>query len=386
MKKLMTFSLLLLFSLALASACFAEPVVDGSLPTFPWERSAKEHWRILPTGELSEQGPHKMTDAVCTVCGSEIWAFDDGSADISDYNEQGDLIRYTSFGADGNALIELSYAYEYDAEGRMLLTREFTGDVLTGEVIYTVSAAGESIPVSQVAYYDDDTWAINEYDEHGNLNHAATFDPDGSMSFEEFSEYAQDAEGSWYEIRKTSRFADGATFYSEYNEFGDPTLRRNTDADGSVWEDSTYEYHYAGGSMLWKKQYTSGALTLEVNYHPDGYAEKETEYFDDGTRMLTQYNDHSDPVSITSYAADGSTEMVQTYEYDYADDMTWLVTRAYTDGILIIQTEYANEDGWNYACRETIYDTDGSYVVYEFDPAGEILSQAEYDPTGNLIR
>lgn len=378
---------LMLLTLSMFSTCFAEaPVADNALPVFAWERNGTEHWKLLPSGEKTDVGAHVFEDVNCTICGSEVWRFDDGSADVSDYNEHGDLTRYTSFDGSGEVIIEICYAYEYDAEGRLLLSREFTGDVLTGEVTYTVNADGETLPVSQVAYYNDDTWAINEYDEHGNLIHAAAYEIDGTIAFEEFSEYVMSAEGFYYEASKTSVFADGASFYHEYNEYSDPIRTLNMEADGTVWEDSTYEYQYENGMMLWKKQYSSGVLTLEVLYNEEGLAAQETEFYDDGTRMTTEYNDLTDPVAITFYTADGVAEMVQTYEYEYDENMNWLITRAYTDGMLVIQTEYADEEGWHYACRETLYDADGSFTVYEFNVFEEIVSEANYDAAGNLIQ
>lgn len=376
---------LLLLTLTLVSVCHAEPVADSALPSFDWERNAVEHWRVLPSGEKTDLGSHHLEDAVCTVCGSEVWAFDGGTADVSDYNEHGDLVRYTSFDEDGSLTFELRYAYEYDAEGHILVSREFTGDVLTTEIVYNVGSDGEQIPVSQVVYYDDDTWAANEYDEHGNLIHSVSYDPDGTISVEEFSEFAQNAEGRYYEWKQTSRYSNGAVFYSEFNEYGDPIRHRSTEADGAVWEDVTYEYEYAEGVARWKKQYSNGILTLEAHYHPDGYTEREIEYFDGGARMVTDYNDYADPVTITSYAADGSIETVQTYEYEYDEDMSFLTIRAYTDGKLVILTEYANEDGWHYVRRETIYDEDGSYTVFDFNAAEELVSQTDYDVNGQVI-
>lgn len=388
MKKRLFFSILsIMLIFALFSPCLAEAsVADNALPVFLWERSGAEHWKQSASGEKTDVGAHTFDGANCTVCGSEVWRFDDGSADVSDYNDHGDLTRYTSFDGSGKVIIEICYAYEYDAEGRMLLSREFTGDVLTGEVTYTVNDSGETIPVSQVAYYDDDTWAINEYDEHGNLIHTATYETDGTISFEEFSEYALSTEGYYYESSKTSLFADGASFYHEYNEYSDPIRTLNMEADGTVWEDAAYEYQYENGMMLWKKQYSSGVLTQEFFYNEEGLATRETEFFDDGAKMTTEYNAFSDPVIITFYTADGSVEMVQTYEYEYNEDMTRRLTRAYTDGMLVIQTEYATEDGWSYACRETLYDADDSFIVYEFNSQEEIISETSYDAQGNLIQ
>lgn len=374
---------LLLMTLCLSAASCE--VVDPALPVFAWERNGTEHWRQLPTGEKADAGAHVLEDMICTVCGSEVFAFEDGSADVSDYNDHEDLIRYTAFDSDGCITIELLYAYDYDDEGHLLASREFSGNVLTGEVTYTVDADGMRQPIEQVAYYEDDTWAINEYDAHGNLVRAATYDPNGDVEFESFSEYKLDENGCWYEASTTSMFSDGASFYSEYNAWGDETLTRNVDADGAVFANETYEYLYEDGVKRWKKHYSNGALIYETWYDETGLTTEETEYYDDGAKMVTLYNEYGDPVSVTSFGTQGQIETVMTYEYDYAEDLSWTASRAYVDGQLVISTEYTTVDGWTYPRKETVYDNDGSFFVCTFDENEELLSETWYDAAGNVI-
>ena len=387
MNKHLFFSILVMMMvLCLGAACFAETsVADNALPVFIWERNGTEHWKELPSGSKSDVGPHVFDNVNCIICGSEVWMFDDGSADVSDYNQYGELTRYTSFDPRGQVTIEICYAYDYDTDGCLLTSREFIEDVLTGEVTYAQTEDGKTIPVSQVTYYDDDTWAVNEYDEYGNLVYAVTFDTDGTPAFESFSTYLMSAEGYYYEASKSSLFADGATFYYEYDEYGNPTRTVNVEADGTVWEDSTCQYQYENGTLRWKKQYFGEVLTLEVHYNEDGFAAMETEFFDDGSRIITEYNSYTDPVIITFYAADGTVETVQTYEYEYDDNLNWIIVRAYTDGTLVIQTEYATDDNWHYACRETLYEEDGSYIVYEFNIYEELISATSYNAAGQII-
>lgn len=375
---------LLIFCLLLSVllVCQAEQATDSALPTFAWERNATEHWHVLPDGKVTDRGAHALNDAHCTICGSEVWAFDSGAADVSDYNDHGDLVRYTLFDEDGEISFELCYAYEYDAQGYMLVSREYVGGVLTGEITYDTAADGRQIPVGQVVYYEDDTWSVSEYDEHGNLLSCITYAADGTLLLEEQGEFCQDASGSYYEFRHTSRYADGAVSYTEFNQYGDPVLRYNLYADGTVWEDTTCEYEYQNGMLLWKKQYESGVMTLEVRYHADGYIEQETEFYEGGAKMVTDFNDHADPVTVTSYHADGSIESVHTYVYEYNEDMSWRTIRTYADGDLVILTEYADEDGWHYVCRETIYDEDGSYTVFVFNSADELVSETSYAANG----
>lgn len=383
--KLLSIVLLLLLSMfAVCASC--EEVADATLPTFAWERNGTEHWRQLPSGEKADLGAHNIVETICTVCGSEIYLFDDGSADVSDYNEHEDLIRYTSFDSDGNVSNAIVYTYEYDEEGNKLLSQEFSGDVLVSEISYAVGPDGEQLPVEQVTYYDDDTWSINEYDAFGNMVHGAAYDADGNVQYEEFTEYKLNTDGEYYEFSKVGLFAEGDIFYDEYNEYGDTTLTHNTDANGNVWASEVYEYEYKDHVKLWRKHFSSGKLVTISYYAENGMTAREIEYFEGNSRMETEYNEHGDPVSIISYAADDQVESHMTYEYEYAEDLTMLISRAYTDGKLVIQTEYTvNEDGSSYAGKETVYEADGSCIVLIFDENDEIISETAYDANGNVI-
>lgn len=327
MKKLLPLVILLF----ILSAALAEP--DDALPAFAWERNALEHWRSLPDG-MQDRAAHILADGACTICGSEILIFEDGSADVSDYNAQGDLTRYTAFDADGVISLELCYAYDYDEAGRLLAAREFQADVLVSEVIYTTDTNGEPVPASYVLYYDDGSWTVDEYDLLGCLTHSAEYNAEGALAFETFCEYALSDGGKRYEALRLISYPDGGTRIIEYDEQNRVT--------------------------------------------------RETECYDDAS-MTTEYNAQGDPIRITSYAADGTEEFTQTYEYEYAADMTMLISRAYMDGALLIQTEYAVSNGRSYACRETLYDDDGSSTVYEFSADEEILRALRYDPQGNVI-
>ncbi len=323
-----------LFLALCLSAAFAE---ESDLPRFEWERDGFQHWHVDAKGQKTDLGAHQLAESRCTVCGGEVWAFDDGSADVSDYNEQGDLVRYTSFAEDGSINIELFYAYEYDEEGRMLLSREYTGTELTGEMAYIITEEGLSLPDQQLTWYADGSWDLHEYDRNSDLIHTASFDPNGDVTYEEFSEYAPAAEGATYEAKRTALYADGTSQITEYNAQG---------------------------------------LTL-----------RDTEMYTDGASIVTLYNEQGDPVSVTTYNAEEQPEAVQTYEYEYAEDGSKRLCLAYMDGALVIRTEYAaDEYGYAAPARETVYSADGVYTVFTFDEYGEVLSESTFSADGTPIQ
>ena len=380
---------LMLLCLALALPAFSlaeEAAASPALPAFEWERNGLGHWHVLENGEKADIGAHSLEDLLCTVCGSEVWLYDDLAADVYDYDEFGNLLRYSSFDTQEELIYEMVYILEYDEEGRVLNSREYVDGVLVSESAFTVSEEGESIPATQKTWYDDGTWALNEYDENGNCVRATTYDEADILTSETLSEYKMGSDGWFYES-KTTTLMDDAVFMSEYNEYGDKIRVLNSDA-GLVWSDLTYEYEYRDGEKLWCKQYDAGRLSVESVYGGDDWwhVVKESEYYDDGTAIVSEFNDVGDPVLITFLAADGTVEMTQRYEYEYDEHSTQLACKAYVNDVLVLHTEYAaNEDGWTYVARETMYNEDGTCIVCVFDENEEMVSETTYGADGQVI-
>lgn len=287
-------ALLLAFALILmtSSACSAEAVEAAAveLPVFEWERDVKEHWHVLESGEKADVEEHVMEDVICIVCESEIWAFDDGSADISNYNEYDELVRSTYFDENGEVSYDCAYAYGYDENGVKLWEKQFENGLLVGETAYAVNEEGENHPVWSNAYYDDGTWARNEYDEHGNVVKAFAYEADGTVSYESTIEYALDAYGWYYEARTTANMS-GTIFINEYNEYGDWTYVYIVEPDGVVVSDTVFEYEYEDGVKVFCRQYSEGVLSFESFYNEWGELVKEIEYLEDGTNAVYEFDE-----------------------------------------------------------------------------------------------
>ncbi len=320
--------------LMMTALCAAEaPAVAP--PAFEWDRNSTEHWRIQPDGTKADAGAHELVEQTCLVCGCEIWRFEGGAADVSDYDGQGNLIRYSAYDADGSMILDLLYSNEYDSQGHLLTTWEFDGDALSSETVYTVGEKGERIPVMQRFYEEGILSALNEYDAAGNAIHTATYGADRSVTFEEFSEYAELPDGSWYECRRAS-FPTGD--------------------EGEMY----------------------GIAAREFVFAEDGTTLQETEIYADGMKLTTDYNPNADPVRITTYAAEGEALTVQTYDYEYGEDLGWNRTRAYIDGVLVIETEFGRDaEGVPYPMKETVYSEDGTSVTFTFGEDGSLLTEME---------
>lgn len=292
----MKLALCLLLVFMLPCLCMAEAAVDPDFTVFEWERDAKEHWHVLENGEKADAEAHVMQDVFCEVCGSEIWVFDDGWADVNNYDEYGELVRSTSYDDTGAVRYDCVFAYGYDEMGNMLWEKQYEDGRCAAETAYAVNAEGESVPVWSASYYDDGTSARNEYDGHGNVIKAYSYDVDGSVIDESTSEYALDSDGWYYEAKNTS-FMDGTKFVKEYNEYGDWTHVTVTESDGTVVIDSVFEYVYQDGVKVSSKQYEAGVLVFESWYNEAGVLLKETEYLEDGTVMVYEFDEEGNLIN-----------------------------------------------------------------------------------------
>lgn len=276
-------------ALSLAMTGLAEEAQGPEMPVFAWMRDVQTHWRVLENGEMADIAAHVLTDGVCAVCGSEILVFDDGWADVSDYNAQDDLIRSTTYDENGEVVFESTYAYAYDEDGHVMWEREFDGDILLGETIYTVDG-GQHRLLYTLSYDEEGGMTRADYDAHENLVLLRNYDADGTLLYEESTEYDVDQQGWYYRIRTNAVFEDGTSLLGEYNAQGDWLRAAIVEADGTTSSDTTYEYTYsAEGFKLTCKIYEFGTLTMEETYDENGWLIREVEHLEDGTTNTYEY-------------------------------------------------------------------------------------------------
>ena len=307
------FAWILMVSLLFAcGAAFAEaPAYPGAelvAPVFAWERDLYTHWQLDEGGQAVNSAEHTLDDmGLCSVCGSEVWDYGDNCGSVSNYDEQGNLLHCTDF-EEGVIVSDIRHSLTYDENGVLVQDLEFVGGVLFGEYIYTVDADGWQIPVKESAWYDDGTSSVNEYDQHGNCVRAASYEADGSLSAETLMEYALNEDGRFYECKNTTRFADGAAFCSEYNQYGDEVRTIYTYADGTVWLDRVHEYVYAFGTCLQSRTYENGKLIAESLYNVEGDNVQDTEYLEDGSYIVYTYDENGDTIEAHYDAAGNPVE------------------------------------------------------------------------------
>lgn len=203
-----------------------------------WECDAAQHWKVCSEdGEKIEVGKHTLNeDSHCTKCDCDVYDFGD-SVSVYCYDDKGNATRLADYDADGNLVSDVINEYEYDADGNIIKEAQFIDGVLCSTMEYAVKD-GESVTVKFIAYYEDSSYAVSEYDEYGNITKTVLYDADGKVQHESFSEYVQNSEGEWYEAKLTEKY-ENETIVAEYNEMNEIIKRTIYDADGNIVSEET---------------------------------------------------------------------------------------------------------------------------------------------------
>ena len=388
MKK--AFLIIIASILLLASAC-AEEV---AFPVLEWETDGKNHWQIDASGAVINQGFHATDDSWrCAICNSEITEWEE-DIDVTDFDAYGNAVRYTNYSKDGEVNQQNVYVLTYNENGMIKKRQEYIDGVLVCEDVYTANAEGDQLPVSSTVWFDDGTVSVNQYDAYGNCIYAATYDVNGVVDCEIFSEFTQMEDedfGIWYyECKNTTRFVSGEIFYSEANEYGDQTRSLNTYADGTAWSDYTYEYEYKNGVKVLTRTYSFGKLVGEDKYSDEGLLIEEIVHLEDGGKEVCVYNEKGDPVTATIYGADGQIVSVSVYEYVYTEQENILNHRVITNDRLVQDSVFQyemDEDGYEnfMGMVETFYWEDGTRSEKVYDSWMSILRETIYAEDGSII-
>ena len=306
------FAWILMVSLLLTcAAAFAEapvyPAAVPAAPVFAWECDLSTHWQLDGNGQPVNAAEHTLDEMdFCTVCGGEVWDYGDDSGCVSLYDEQGNLLHYVGI-EEGVITYDSRHILTYDENGVLVQDLEFIGGVLYGEYVYAVDEEGSQIPVQQSFWNDDGTSSVNEYDQYGNCVRSASYEADGSLSAETLTEYALADDGWYYECKVLNRFPEGATLYSEYNQYGDEIRTINTHEDGTVWLNTLTMYEYVDGVKAWARTYDC-VLVAESFYDEDGCNTKDIEYLEDGACIVYTYDENGDATEAHYDAAGNPVE------------------------------------------------------------------------------
>jgi len=387
LKKICCFVWMAALFLCLLTGCSAKAPVDApiDIPEVPaeahqhvpeagWAQDAKDHWQYCACGEQLNTAAHTFTDGRCDTCNCEVWDMGD-IVNIVVWDDFGNVLSVTDVDTEGNVLSFSSYEYIYDENGNVLEEKYFFNDILMSLREYRV-IDGSSYVLRDTGYNDDGTTSVNEYNEQQSLIRYASMAEDGTLLYEAVYGYTLNAAGEEYLVTETTTdYAAEVTYVSEYNEYGDQTKVLTYDLAGDLQEERRFEREYdSEGQRLREKTYVNNMLVQEIPEYKTFEDENSsmrfpasmTEYFEDGSKLVSLFNDRGDLEAETTYDAAGKVVKENRSEYEYNEDGC-IRHRHYENGRLVLDTEYSmDEEGFLYPSKVTEYDENGNKTVQEY--------------------
>lgn len=391
----MALTLTCLLLVTALSACGDTNKKHSHAATGDWYANATEHWHQCQCGQKLDVEKHTLTDDVCTVCKSEVVTVDENLTYLYTYSRYGDLTSNIIYDADGGILSEMRMDIAYDAKGNKLQETSYEDGAMVWESRYEV-VDGESRQISHASYNSDGSRVVNEYDANGNVSSVMEYNAEGNTVMEGHYHYEQDKNGDFYEAYAEEKFHESEiSIRASYNEYGDITHREVYDINGTKVQENRYEREYnADGKPLWEKDYLNDKLIYEivsyavthVNDVTIRYPEKTIDYYEDDTKLISEFGSNAEIAKETYYTSAGTVERTVTYSYETDENGLWTSIKSFENGRLSSLAEYTyNDDGMHYKNRYTQYFTDGSKSVFEYDEYENLLSAEIYDASGNKI-
>lgn len=244
MKKLLSI-LLILTLLAALCACGGkkEPHVHDFSDFFYGDK--ENHFYLCACGEKSEVTAHTLEDDVCTLCGGEIYVFEDGYYEVSYYDDDYNPTLTLSYNKEGKLFFAHQMEYTYFENGEIKTSRTIENGKLINESEF-VMQEGYSVVRYSTDYHEDGAKTLCEYNDMGYMIKQVYFNKEGKQTYAATTEYTFDEDGNVTEARtyangklttldryaiaedgysylhiSTSYNADGSTTVTEYNENGE---------------------------------------------------------------------------------------------------------------------------------------------------------------------
>ncbi|MBQ3507365.1 MAG: hypothetical protein IJA91_02340 [Clostridia bacterium] len=285
--------------------------------TGEWDRNTKEHWQVCEDGEKLNVGAHVSDEeGLCSICNSMIYEYDDGTSDVNTYDEHGDPIRYTLYNADGSVSYETFTEYAVDADGNRYEVKTTDYDHTNG-MIYTVAyneygdPTGRTVSDMEGNVEQVDCWE-REYNAEGDPIWEKSYTND--VLVQEITGYKTvvlDDVSMRFPETVIDYYDDGTKLVSVNGDNGEVAKETYYKADGTVEKELTHTYEYdSEGNPTSIKVYQGERLVYETEYALDAdgwiYVTKETEYHEDGSKTVYEYDANGALVSESQYDAEGN--------------------------------------------------------------------------------
>ena len=401
-----------------ASPTAAEPQAHVHAPTDIWVCDFENHWRVCECGEELEKAAHTLDNVNCTGCGSELLTWEEGTRQITVYNDHGDYCQFTYYDADGNVLSDERVEYVYDANGKFTSVKNYLNGFCYSHYEYLLREDGSIYTATQTTYFEDGSYQIDTYDENFNTlrtvyhdavenvenDHRYTYSEDGSHMTEQLYmdgnlTYEQELRwdnntGCWEMTAEWAYGDDGSMAYT-YDDSGNPLSEIHYNSDGSLIVEYAYENVYdLRGNLIQIRTFTNGKLTQETEYihgtDPDGSSwsrsGKTTYHNPDGSKLVYDSDPESTWSTEITYDANGNVTHELRYEYLYNENGDSIGSRGYENGRLFTAYDaLLDENGETVSILNTEYRDDGSKTVYEYDQNFDLVSEMNYAADGSII-
>ena len=244
-------------------------------------------------------GAHKLDDDnCCEVCNSSIYVEEDGSSNVTTYDEMGGMKADIYYDENGNVYTEIIYETEYDENGNEVSCKTFENGILIHETSYETIETAELYAhyVTQSVDYTEEGKTVTLYaDTMLNPESVTEYDKSGNVITQTTYEYTKDAEDN---VLGSVSYIDGV-ISEEYKGFFDAEgcFRYNYNKyyeNGELAEVYNYEYDInSEGLVLGEQEYYNGVLNYECRYavDEDGWTYRISEtYYDEAGNVSEEYS------------------------------------------------------------------------------------------------
>lgn len=261
------------------------------------------------------------------------------------------------------------------------------------ETVSTEYVETETSMVEDVVYVDEhgmsvSCYAISYKDKEGNTLKYELYNDNDEVI--EYREYQYDTKGN---LQKFQVYNGGKlSFYTEYNEYGDPIIQKQYDKDGAVIETDEYKYEYdKNGNILLEEVNSDGKISSRTEYHVNGVQKSVSLYVDGMISSCRKYDEENKLLSDSQYE-NGVILTSSTYEYYGNGNMKSSVFYE-ADKLSGSKEYYENGEvkSWSFYKEGELTQLDEFYengnkkarTIYK---NGEIVRLVQYDENGNEIK
>ncbi len=287
--------------------------------TGEWECNVTEHWQLCAEdGERMNVEAHSLGEVpLCSVCRRTILAYEDGSGRVSGYNQQGTIHRSTDFDAAGNKIYELTEEYAKDANGTTYLAKTTEFDQAGPRIYVEEFNEYGDLTGTSISHPDGHSLQTNRfeygYDENGVMRWKFSYSNDVLIQEEHnFMTYENDRISNSFAEKVIEYYEDGTQVFTVRNDRGLIIKEATYTADGTVENEITYGYEFADdGGYKRITIHENGRLIRDTEYARTAaqglsYVMRDTEYFEDGSKTVKEYDESSRLVGEYTYDAEGN--------------------------------------------------------------------------------